>query len=66
MTLFDKLLGGGFLAGKKTYIAALLYILTGCAAYLTGESTLAEFIASLSEGTAIAALRAGISKAGGS
>jgi hypothetical protein len=36
-TLFDKLLGGGLLAGKKTYLAAIGAVVAAVVAYLSGD-----------------------------
>lgn len=38
----EKIIKGGFLAGKKTYVAGGLSILGALAAYLTGEANLIE------------------------
>lgn len=66
LTRFDKIFGGGLLAGKKSYIVSAVLVVTAVAGYLTGEYTLAELVTQLGQGGGLAALRAGISKAGAS
>lgn len=46
------------LKGYRTYLSALGLVLTGLAAYLAGEITVAEAIMSVLTGTGIASLRA--------
>jgi hypothetical protein len=62
LTLFDKIVGGGLLAGKKTYIAAAVLIGTAIAGYLDGSMTLVEMITRLGEGAGLASIRAAVTK----
>jgi len=57
-----NLLEGGFLSGKKTYIASLVVIVTAVAAYLTGEAGLTETINAIALGGGLGFLRAGVAK----
>lgn len=38
----SDIMAGGFLAGKKTYVTAVLTLLGAIGAYLTGEASLVE------------------------
>ena len=62
MTLWDKILGGGLLAGKKTYIVSIIGALTALGAWLSGDmSAVDAFMAGLAA-FGIGSLRAGIAK----
>lgn len=62
LTLFDKILGGGFLAGKKTYIAAIALIVAGIAGYFTGDATLVETITLIANGLGFGGLKSSSSR----
>ncbi|MCB1832079.1 MAG: hypothetical protein KDH19_01320 [Geminicoccaceae bacterium] len=56
----DKILNGGFLAGYKTYLTALLSMITAIIAYLSGDMELQNLIQTLSTALIGAFLRAGV------
>lgn len=62
LTLFDKLLGGGLLAGKKTYLGAAGLAFAAAVSWLGGDLSLAELLMRLSEALGVAGLRAGMAK----
>ena len=64
LTLFDKIAGGGLLAGKKTYLAAAGLAVTGVIAWLAGDASRADLMVTLTEAGGIAGLRHGVSKMG--
>ena len=49
-----------FLAGKKTYIAAVAIVLAAAGAFMAGDITLADAIQRVLEGFGLAALRMGV------
>lgn len=59
-----SILEGGFLAGKKTYITAVLMILTAVANYLTGDAGLSDTINQVLLAFGMGFLRAGVAKTG--
>lgn len=65
LTSFDKFVGGGLLAGRKTYLAAGLLALTAVVNWLAGNMALADMATRLVEAFGLAGLRAGIAKAPG-
>lgn len=50
----------GILSGKKTYVLAVIAILTGIAQYLTGDATIMDALNYAWAGGVAAALRAGV------
>lgn len=57
----SKILTGGFLAGKKTHVTAVVGVITAVAAYLTGEAGLADTIQIVLTAVLGSTLRLGIS-----
>ncbi len=54
---------GGFLSGKKTYLAAALVVITAVFAYLGGEMNLSDALTQAFTGGGLGFLRAGVAKA---
>lgn len=63
-TTFDKIVGGGLLAGKKTYLVSAGVVIAAVIAWLTGEIGLKEAIEAMVAGGALATLRSAITKSG--
>jgi hypothetical protein len=55
-------LGQGILAGKKTYIVAILSALGAVGSYLTGEASLADALQVLITAVMGATIRAGVTR----
>lgn len=64
LTLFDKIMGGGLLAGKKTYLAALGFAILAVINYLSGDLDAMGLIERLVGAFAAGGMRAGIAKSG--
>jgi hypothetical protein len=60
MTDIANIAAGGFLAGKKTYIAAVTGIVGAVGAYLAGEMTLIEALQAIWPLVTVAFLRKGV------
>lgn len=58
----EKIVQGGFLSGKKTYIVAFTGILGAVAGYLTGEAGLVDTFQIILTALLGAGLREGVSK----
>ena len=58
----SKILDGGWLAGRKTYLTAIMTIVTSVIAYLSGEMDLQGLIQAVSTAAIGAFLRAGVAK----
>jgi hypothetical protein len=60
--MLSKILEGGFLSGRKTYLAAIGIAVSAVIAYLTGDAGLMDTLATLGEAMGIGFLRAGVAK----
>lgn len=61
----DKIIGGGLLAGKKTYLVAIGVVVTAVLSYLQGDSTLVQMLEAVFLGGGLAFLRSGVAKTNG-
>ncbi|WP_372069753.1 hypothetical protein P7L75_01395 (plasmid) [Tistrella mobilis] len=55
---------GGWLSGRKTYVAAGLTVIGAAAAYLTGDASLGDALQLAVQGVLTGTLRAGVAKVG--
>lgn len=60
--MLSKLFEGGFLSGRKTYLAAVGIAVSAVIAYLVGDVGLMDTLATVGEALGIGFLRAGVAK----
>lgn len=60
--MISKLLEGGFLSGRKTYLAAAGVAISAVIAYLVGDVGLMDTLTTVGEALGIGFLRAGVAK----
>ena len=62
LTLFDMLLVGGWLAGKKTFLVSVGLIVVGVIDYLVGNTGLKEAVLVILNGLGLGSLRAAVER----
>lgn len=58
----NQVVSGGFLQGKKTYVVAVLFILSSVGGYLVGDVNLVGLLQDVLGASGLAALRHGVAK----
>lgn len=58
----SKILEGGLLSGRKTYLAAAGVVISAVIAYLVGDAGLMDTLTTVGEALGIGFLRAGVAK----
>ncbi len=60
--MLSKIFEGGFLSGRKTYLAAFGIAVSAVIAYLVGDAGLMDTLTTIGEALGIGFLRAGVAK----
>ena len=60
--MLSKIFEGGFLRGRKTYLAAVGVAISAVIAYLVGDAGLMDTLTTVGEALGIGFLRAGVAK----